>query len=123
LALAGPTAANPNANQPTTGKDQPRVPKWRASGTIAYRPIEKLNTSISGRYSSQQSSQLNNTDINKSTYSSGGNAYFIVDLHANYNITKQLTIASGIDNVTDRQVWLFHPFPARTYFAEIKYQY
>lgn len=123
LALAGPTAANPNANQPTTGKDQPRVPKWRASGTIAYRPIEKLNTSISGRYSSQQSSQLNNTDINKSTYASGGNAYFIVDLHANYNITKQLTIASGIDNVTDRQVWLFHPFPARTYFAEIKYQY
>jgi iron complex outermembrane receptor protein len=122
-AAAGPTAANPNANQPSTGKRQPRVPEWRASATITYRPTDKLTTSVSGRYSSSQFSQLNNTDINAQTYASGGTAFFIVDLRAKYQITKQVSAAAGIDNVNNQEVWLFHPFPARTYFAELKYNY
>jgi len=122
-AAAGATAANPYANQPSTGKRQPRVPEWRASATIAYRPIDKLTTSVSGRYSSPQFGQLNNSDTNLATYQSGGNAYFIVDLRAKYNITKQVSASAGIDNVNNSEVWLYHPFPSRTYFAELKYNY
>lgn len=108
-ARAGATAANPNANQPSTGMRQPRVPEWRASATIGYRPTDKLTTSVSGRYSSPQFSQLNNSDINAATYGSGGTAYFIVDLHAKYQITKQVSASAGIDNVNNQEVWLFHP--------------
>jgi len=122
-ARAGATAANPNANQPSTGMRQPRVPEWRASATIGYRPTDKLTTSVSGRYSSPQFSQLNNSDINAATYGGGGTAYFIVDLHAKYQITKQVSASAGIDNVNNQEVWLFHPFPSRTYFAELKYNY
>jgi iron complex outermembrane receptor protein len=122
-AASGPSSTNPNANQPSTGKRQPRVPEWRASATVAYRPTDKLTTSVSGRYSSAQFSQLNNSDINPETYGGGGDAYFIVDLKARYQITKQVSASAGIDNVTDQQVWLFHPFPSRTYFAELKYNY
>jgi len=122
-AAAGPTAANPNANQPSTGKRQPRVPEWRASATIAYRPTDKLNTSVSARYSSPQFSQLNNSDTNPGTNGSGGTAFFIVDLRAKYQITKQVSASAGIDNVSNQEVWLFHPFPSRTYFAELKYNY
>jgi iron complex outermembrane receptor protein len=82
-----------------------------------------LTTSVSGRYSSAQFSQLNNSDINAETYGGGGDAYFIVDLKAKYQFTKQISASAGIDNVTDQQVWLFHPFPSRTYFAELKYNY
>jgi iron complex outermembrane receptor protein len=122
-ARAGATAANPRANQPSTGKRQPRVPEWRASATVAYRPTDKLTTSVSGRYSSAQFSQLNNSDINPETYGGGGDAYFMVDLRTKYQFTKQLSASAGIDNVTDQQAWLFHPFPSRTYFAELKYNY
>jgi iron complex outermembrane receptor protein len=122
-ARAGATATNPNANQPSTGKRQPRVPEWRASATIAYRATDKLTTSVSGRYSSPQFSQLNNTDINPETYGSGGNSYFVVDLKARYQITKQISASAGIDNVNNQEVWLFHPFPSRTYFAQLKYNY
>jgi iron complex outermembrane receptor protein len=122
-ARAGATAANPRANQPSTGKRQPRVPEWRASATVAYRPTDKLTTSVSGRYSSAQFSQLNNSDINAETYGGGGDAYFIVDLKAKYQFTKQISASAGIDNVSDQQAWLFHPFPSRTYFAELKYNY
>ncbi len=122
-AAAGPTAANPNANQPSTGKRQPRVPEWRASATIAYRATDKLTTSVSGRYSSPQFGQLNNSDINPATYASGGTSFFIVDVHAKYQITKQISASAGIDNINNDQVWLFHPFPSRTYFAQLKYNY
>ncbi len=121
--LGASTTANPGAKEPSTGKRQPRVPEWRASATIAYRPTDKLTTSVSARYSSPQFSQLNNSDINAKTYGSGGTAYFVVDLRAKYQITKQITASAGIDNVTNQEYWLFHPFPMRTYFAELKYNY
>lgn len=120
---AGNTAANPYATQPSTGKRQPRVPEWRASATIAYRPTDKLVTSVSGRYSSSQFGQLNNSDTNLATYASGGNSYFIVDLRTKYQVTKQVSASVGIDNVNNSEVWLYHPFPSRTYFAQLKYNY
>ena len=120
------STANPNINTPTAGKNQPKVPQWRAAGIVAYRPSvfnNKLNTSVNFRYTGTQYGQLNNTDKNFATYTGGGNENLIVDLHANYNITKQIMVAGGIDNVGDSQVWIFHPEAARTYFAELKYNY
>lgn len=120
---AGNTAANPYAAQPSTGKRQPKVPEWRASATVSYRPTDKLTTSVSGRYSSPQYGQLNNSDGNFGTYTGGGTSYFIVDLRTKYQITKQVSASVGIDNVNNSEVWLYHPFPSRTYFAQLKYNY
>ena len=125
-ALSTPTATNPYTRVPTTGKNQPKVPQWRAAGIVAYRPSvfnNKLNTSVNFRYTGTQYGQLNNTDTNFATPKGGGTSNLIVDLHANYNITKQIMVAGGIDNVNDAQVWIYHPEAARTYFAELKYNY
>jgi len=121
-AKLGSTAANPNANQPSVGQRQPRVPEWRASATVAYRPTDKWTNSVSMRYSSKQFSQLNNSDTNGGTYQ-GNTAFFVVDLRTKYQITKQFEVAAGIDNVNNAEYWIFHPFPARTYFAELKFNY
>jgi iron complex outermembrane receptor protein len=116
------TPSNPYARLPSTGKMQPRVPEWRASFTVTYHPIPKLSTSVSGRYSSRQYSQLNNSDFNGFTYT-GNTCYFVVDLRARYEITRQFSVAAGIDNVNNAEYWIFHPFPARTYSAELKFNY
>jgi len=115
-------AANPYANLPTVGARQPRVPEWRASATVAYRPTDKWTNSVSMRYSSKQFSALNNADTNGGTYT-GNTAFFVVDLRTKYQITKQLAVAGGIDNVNNQEYWIFHPFPMRTYFAELKFDY
>ncbi|MDD1616944.1 MAG: iron complex outermembrane recepter protein, partial [Methylococcaceae bacterium NSP1-2] len=121
-ARLGGTAANPNAGLPSVGQRQPRVPEWRASATVAYRATDKWTNSVSMRYSSKQFSQLNNTDTNGGTYV-GNTAFFVVDLRSKYQITKQFAVAAGIDNVNNNEYWIFHPFPARTYFAELKFDY
>jgi iron complex outermembrane receptor protein len=119
---AGATAANPLAATPSVGARQPRVPEWRASATVAYRPTDKWNNSVSMRYSSPQFSQLNNSDTNGGTYV-GNSSMFVVDLRTKYQITKQLAIAGGIDNINNNAYWIYHPFPMRTYFAELKFNY
>jgi iron complex outermembrane receptor protein len=115
-------SANPYANLPTVGARQPRVPEWRASATVAYRPTDKWTNSVSMRYSSKQYSALNNADTNGGTYT-GNTAFFVVDLRTKYQLTKQLAVAGGIDNVNNNEYWIFHPFPMRTYFAELKFNY
>jgi iron complex outermembrane receptor protein len=74
------------------------------------------------RYSSKQYSALNNADTNGGTYT-GNTAFFVVDLRTKYQITKQVAVAAGIDNVNNNEYWIFHPFPMRTYFAELKFNY
>ncbi|MFA5983649.1 MAG: TonB-dependent receptor [Methylococcaceae bacterium] len=111
-------AANPN----TVGRRQPRVPTWRATGTITYRPIEKFSASISGRYSDRQFGQLDNSDVNADTYIGLG-SFFVIDLRTRYQLTKQISLAAGIDNITNDKYFIFHPFPQRSYFAEVKYTY
>jgi iron complex outermembrane receptor protein len=118
----GATAANPLAAAPSVGARQPRVPEWRASATVAYRPTDKWNNAVSMRYSSPQFSQLNNTDTNGGTYI-GNTGLFVVDVHSKYQITKQFAVAAGIDNINNDKYWIFHPFPQRTYFAELKFNY
>lgn len=121
-AISGPSATNPNAAAPSVGSRQPRVPEWRASATVGYRPTDKWSNSVSMRYSGRQFSQLNNTDTNGGTYT-GNTGFFVVDVRTKYQITKQFAVAAGIDNINNNQYWIFHPFPMRTYFAELKFNY
>ena len=121
-AAAGPTAANPNAAAPSTGKHQPRLPTWRANAVVTYRANDKFTASVNVRYSSGQFSQLNNTDTNGFAYT-GITSYLVADLVARYRLTKQLTAIGGINNVNNDKYWVFHPFPQRTFFAQMRFNY
>jgi len=121
-AALGPTAANPNAAVPSTGKHQPRLPTWRANAVVTYRANENFSASVNVRYSSGQFGQLNNTDTNGFAYT-GLTSYLVADVIAKYRITKQLTAIGGINNVNNDKYWIFHPFPQRTYFAQLRFNY
>jgi iron complex outermembrane recepter protein len=115
-------ATNPNTRVPSTGKHQPRLPTWRANAIVTYRANEKLTASVSVRYSSGQFGQLNNSDTNGFAYT-GITSYVVADLIAKYKITRQLTAIGGINNVNNDKYWIFHPFPQRTFFAQLKFNY
>ena len=72
------------------------------------------------RYSGPQFRTLNNSDVNGFTYQ-GVSKFFVVDLRARYKIDKQWSAAFGIDNVNNYQYWNFHPYPQRSYSAELRY--
>ncbi len=104
----------------TIGKQQPRVPKWRASLLASYKFSDSLTGSLGGRYGSRQFGNLNNADNNGFAYQ-GFSPYTSVDARLHWKITKQWSAAFGIDNLENRTYWNFHPYPQRSYSAELRF--
>ena len=104
----------------TLGKVQPRVPFWRATALASYRFTPALTGTLGARYSGTQYSTLNNADTNGYAYM-GSSRYFTTDLRLRYQVAKQWTAAFGVDNLNNDKYWNFHPYPQRTYVAELKF--
>ena len=104
----------------TLGKYQPRVPVWRATALASYRFTPALMASFGARYSGNQYATLNNADTNGSAYM-GASRYFTTDLRVRYQLARQWTASFGIDNLNNDKYWNFHPYPQRTYVAELKF--
>jgi iron complex outermembrane receptor protein len=102
------------------GKWQPRVPRWRSTVFATYKPDERWAFTVAARYSGRQYSSLDNSDVNAFAYF-GASKYFTVDLRLRYQIDKQWSAAFGIDNANNYQYWNFHPYPQRTYSAELRF--
>ena len=97
-----------------------RVPVWRATALVSYRFDQALSATLGARYSGPQFSTLNNTDVNGFAYQ-GASKYFTTDVRVRLQVNKQWTAALGIDNLNNYQYWNFHPYPQRTFVAELKF--
>ncbi|MES2935411.1 MAG: TonB-dependent receptor [Pseudomonadota bacterium] len=104
----------------TIGKYQPRVPVWRATGLASYRFDPHWTLAFGARYSGDQYSTLNNSDPNGFAYQ-GTSKYFTTDLRLRCQGAKQWSASLGIDNLNNYQYWNFHPYPQRTYTAELRF--
>jgi iron complex outermembrane receptor protein len=104
----------------SVGKRQPRIPMWRASGQATWRAGDRLALTLAARYSGPQYSTLDNSDPNGFAYQ-GTSKYFTADLRAVYRIDGHWTAALGVDNLNNYQYWNFHPYPQRSWVAELKW--
>jgi iron complex outermembrane receptor protein len=104
----------------SVGKRQPRIPAWRATGQATWRASDRLSATLAARYSGRQYSTLDNSDPNGFTYQ-GASKYFTADLRVVYRLDAQWTAAAGIDNLNNYKYWNFHPYPQRTWVAELKW--
>ena len=104
----------------TVGKRQPNIPKWRATMLASYRIDDRWSVSGAARYSGPQYRTLNNADVNGFTYT-GVSRYFTTDARLRVQLTRQWSAAFGIDNANDDRYWNFHPYPQRSYSAELKF--
>jgi|KBSMisStandDraft_5_1062788.scaffolds.fasta_scaffold11573_5 iron complex outermembrane receptor protein len=111
-----------SANSLAVGKRTPQVPDWRATLVATYRPNARIAATLAGRYSGRQFAQIDNLDVYEHTYQ-GFEAFFVVDARLRVQLDKNWSAAVGIDNLTNRDYFLFHPFPQRTAVAEVKFQY
>lgn len=108
-----------NANNPTlVGKDWVRVPRIRANLLASYRPNAQWMTSLGVRHSGRMYGNLDNSDTNGNTFG-GVTSYTVWDAKARYRISKNLEASIGIDNLTDKRYYVYHPYPGRTFIGEL----
>jgi iron complex outermembrane recepter protein len=104
----------------TIGKWQPNIPRWRATVLATYRFAPAWSASLGARYSGRQYRTLDNSDVNGFSYQ-GTSEYFVTDLRVRWQVARQWTAALGIDNLNNYKYWNFHPYPQRSYSAELKF--
>lgn len=103
----------------TLGKQQANIPKWRATLLANYRWNAQWTSAVAVRYSGQQFRTLNNSDVNGDAYM-GVSPFTTVDVRARWHISPKLVAAFGIDNLNNDKYWNFHPYPQRSYTAELR---
>ena len=121
LAIRGGASAT---GTPATiiGKNLPNIPDWRATVQVSYRPNQHWTYSLAGRYSGRLYTTLDNTDVNFNTFQ-GFSAWFVADVRAHYRVNDRWSASLGVDNLLNRDYFLFHPFPQRTVVADVKFSF
>lgn len=112
-----------NSKRPSTvGNEFVNIPDWRASAVATYRQTKNLSYSLAGRYSGTQHSSIDNTDNNQDVYG-GQSKYYSLDTKLNYQFAKGFSVSGGIDNINNNKAYTSHPYPQRTFFAKLRYEY
>lgn len=104
----------------TDGRWQPNIPRWRATLLGSYRFDDQWSASLGLRHSGKQYRTLNNADVNGQTYM-GVSQFTTVDLRVRHRFDKQWSASFGIDNLANKKHWNFHPYPQRSYSAEVSF--
>jgi iron complex outermembrane receptor protein len=121
VALSGRASATAPPGS-AIGKFLPNIPQWRATFTSTYRSGDKLTYSFSGRYSDKVWTTLDNSDTNPNVYQ-GFSGWFVADAKVQYHVSQHWTASLGVDNLLDRKYFFFHPFPQRTFVANVTYRF
>ena len=111
-----------NDNVPeSVGKTFPRVPKWRVKSVLDYAPTDRWALTFAGHYASHMFNNLDNSDTGDG-YGSV-DEFLVFDTKFTYRLPKNFTASLGVDNLTDESYHVFHPYPRRTFLAELKWTF
>jgi len=112
-----------NDAAPTTvGNKPPRIPRNMFKAVATYHQGSNLTYSVAARYSGRQYNALDNSDINPDTFG-GASKFFVMDAKANYKFANRFTASLGVDNLNNYKSYVFHPYPQRTTYVQLKFDY
>lgn len=108
----------------TIGKPQPRIPDWRATIVGVYHVNEKLSVSLAGRYSGNQEVNLLYNTVNPDAYGTTVSNYTVFDTKLVYKASARWTGSLGVNNIGNDKYYVNpNPYPQRTFFASVKFDY
>ena len=102
------------------GKQIPQLPCLRGAVVASWRPTSTITASLAGRYSDRSFGAVDNSDTYANTYQGFG-SYFVVDTKVRWQVTPHVELDAGVNNLTERSYFLFHPFPQRTWVAGVRW--
>jgi iron complex outermembrane recepter protein len=102
-----------------TGKHVPYVPDWRDTVQATWHATQRLDLSAALRYQGKMYSTLDNTDRVGHVFGAF-DTFLVVDVHVHWRVKGPLTFDAGIDNINNARYYEYHPFPMRSYVADLK---
>ena len=102
------------------GNEFPRMPKWRANALFNYLITSDVSAGLGFRYASNSYGRLDNLDRASNIFGAQ-DGFLQTNVRANLQITSEFSVSTGIDNLTNEEIYVYHPWPSRTFFLEGKY--
>jgi len=106
----------------TIGNKPPRIPRNMLKAVATYHSGNNLTYSVAARYSGRQYNALDNSDVNDRTFGAASK-FFVVDFKTNYKFANRFTASVGVDNLNNYKAYVFHPYPQRTGYVQLKFDY
>lgn len=116
--LSNPAFVSPTGTT-SIGKHAPYVPRWRATLVGTWRPHDAWAFTLAARYSGHMYSTVDNTDNTPQVFGAF-DRFLVVDARAHWQLDQRWSASFGIDNLNDKTYFLYHPFPQRTFVADIR---
>jgi iron complex outermembrane receptor protein len=118
--LADPKVLRDAAFPAAEGKLIPQVPRRRATLVATWHGPGDSALTLAGRYASRSFATTDNSDRVSHTFQ-GFESFVVIDARVAIPLDRHWRFAAGVENLGNRKYYLFHPFPQRTFTAEIRY--
>ncbi|HET7268173.1 MAG TPA: TonB-dependent receptor [Oleiagrimonas sp.] len=102
------------------GKRVPRMPRTRGALTADWRFAPGWDMSLAVRHSGRQYGRLDNRDT-RATFGAI-TRYTMADAQLGWRFAAGWRATLGVNNFTNRQAWVYHPWPGRTWLAGIHWE-
>jgi iron complex outermembrane receptor protein len=119
LSLVNSKIEKNDALPQTVGKHWVRVPNVRANLVANWRFLPQWNANLAARRSGRQYSDLDNLDTNDHVFG-GASKFTTVDSRVAWHFRETVELGVGVENLTDEEYYIFHPYPGRTWIAELR---
>ncbi|TDF36364.1 TonB-dependent receptor [Alteromonadaceae bacterium M269] len=107
-------------NPDIIGNEFPRLPRWRSNVILGYDINQSVDVNISARYASNSFARLDNLDIAENVFGAQ-DEYLFVGVKVNWQVKDNVRLSAGIENITNEEAYVFHPWPLRTFYLEARY--
>jgi len=109
-------------NPDLVGKQWVRTSNWKANGSATYHLTDQWDTTLSANYRGPQYANEDNSDNTSGVYGAS-DEYLLLNVKTQYvqplahDMTA--TFSMGVDNLLNENYFDYHPYPQRTYFANV----
>lgn len=111
-----------DANPALEGNVYPRMPEWRANLLATYHLSDRWDAGVNLQYASDSFGRIENTDREDNVYGAQ-DGYNRLGVKSTYRFDSGLSLGLGIDNVTDEVAYVAHPWPGRTVYMNLAYDF
>ncbi len=113
-------ANNPATVKSIEGNDYPRMPRWRGNLMATYHATDRWDLSANLQYADKSFGRLDNTDTAEQVMGAQ-DGYTRLGVKTSYDLTDNLEASVGIDNLTNEESYVAHPWPGRSYYLSLSY--
>lgn len=114
------TAEGANPKSSIEGNDYPRMPRWRGNLMLTYHATDRWDLSANAQYADKSFGRLDNTDTAEQVMGAQ-DGYTRLGIKTSYDVTDNLEASFGIDNLTNEESYVAHPWPGRSYYLSLSY--